>query len=67
MGNDITVKSTQIFESFTKHPMSKSRTDQESQYINETEISSYWASQQASIAMSFPRLCNKSYLPHLRV
>lgn len=42
MGDDITVVSIQIFEIFTKHPMSKSRTDLESQYINETEISSYW-------------------------
>lgn len=30
MGNDITVKSIQIFEIFTKHPTSKSRTDLES-------------------------------------
>lgn len=67
MGNYITVVSVQIFEIFTKDPMSKSRTDLESQYINETEISSYWASQQASIAMLFPRLCNEGYLPHLRV
>lgn len=29
MGNDITIESIQIFEIFTKHPMSKSKTDLE--------------------------------------